>query len=417
MSPIQWQISILIILVFLSAFFSSSETAFTSINKIKLRRLIENGNKKALRVDKLIENPSKLLSTILIGNNIVNIAASSLATSLAINAYGNNAVVLSTAIMSVIIIIFSEITPKSFAAEHSLTLSLKFSRTIEIFMFIISPIVAILYIISSFFIKVLGGETPESEVFITEEELKTLVDVGSEEGVLEIDEKEMLHNIFEFGDLRVKDVMVQRVDIMAIEANSTYKETLQAIKEEQLSRFPVYDGDIDHVIGILNVKDLLFLKNKEKENFNIRNYTRDAYYTYEFKKITDLFQELKFERIHIAIILDEYGGTVGVVTIEDLLEEIVGEIDDEYDLEPEEDIIKINDNEYIISGSYRIDDLNEFLETNIESDEFDSIGGFLIGLLGTFPENGEIINFENFKFIVEEVDKNRIIQIKLKILE
>lgn len=417
MSPMQWQISILIILVFLSAFFSSSETAFTSINKIKLRQLIENGNKKAIRVDKLIENPSKLLSTILIGNNIVNIAASALATSIAIDAYGNNAVVLSTAIMSVVIIIFSEITPKSFAAEHSLTLTLKFSKIIEIFMFIISPIVAILYIISSFFIKLLGGETPESEVFITEEELKTLVDVGSEEGVLEIDEKEMLHNIFEFGDLRVKDVMVQRVDIMAIEVNSTYNETLQAIKEEQLSRFPVYDGDIDHVIGILNVKDLLFLKNKEKENFNIRNYTRDAYYTYEFKKITDLFQELKFERIHIAIILDEYGGTVGVVTIEDLLEEIVGEIDDEYDLEPEEDIIKINDNEYIISGSYRIDDLNEFLETNIESEEFDSIGGFLIGLLGTFPENGEIINFENFRFIVEEVDKNRIIQIKLKILE
>ncbi|NLC66381.1 MAG: HlyC/CorC family transporter [Clostridium sp.] len=417
MSPIQWQIFILIILVLLSAFFSSSETAFTSINKIKLRQLIEEGNKKAIRVEKLIENPSKLLSTILIGNNIVNIAASSLATSIAIDAYGNNAVVLSTAIMSVVIIIFSEITPKSFAADHSLAITLKFSRIIEVLMIVINPLVSILYVISSFFIRVLGGETTKSEVFITEEELKTLVDVGSEEGVLEIDEKEMLHNIFEFGDLRVKDVMVQRVDIMAIDADSNYTETLKTIKEEQLSRFPVYEGDIDHVIGILNVKDLLFLKNKEKETFNLRNYIRPPYFTYEFKKITDLFQELKSERIHIAIILDEYGGTVGVVTIEDLLEEIVGEIDDEYDLEPEEDIIRLSDNEYIVSGSYRIDDLNEFLEINIESEEFDSIGGFLIGLLGTFPENGEIINFEHLKFIVEEVDKNRIIQIKLIILE
>ena len=230
---------------------------------------------------------------------------------------------------------------------------------------------------------------------------------------IEMDEKEMLFNIFEFGDLQVKDVMVQRVDIIAIDVRDSFKDVLELVKNEQFSRFPVYKEDIDDIVGILNVKDLLFLSDEEKLNFDLNKHIREPYYTYEFKKITELFKELKYERTHMAVILDEYGGTVGIATIEDLLEEIVGEIDDEYDDDTETDIQVIKTNEYIVSGSYRIDELNEHIGTEIESDEFDSIGGYLIGILGTFPENNEVIESDHIKFIVEEVDKNRIKKIRL----
>ncbi|MBW8382322.1 MAG: hemolysin family protein, partial [Youngiibacter sp.] len=248
---------------------------------------------------------------------------------------------------------------------------------------------------------------------ITEEDLKTLVDVGSEEGVLEVGEKEMLFNVFEFGDLQVKDVMVQRVDIVALDIRSTYQEVVEVIMKEQFSRIPVYKEDIDDIIGILNVKDLLFLSNEDKSNFNLEDNVREVYFTYEFKKIIDLFKELKKERNHMAIVLDEYGGTVGIATIEDLLEEIVGEIGDEYDDEETQDIEVVKEDEYIVTGSFRLDELNEEIGTNIESEEFDSVGGYLIGVLGTFPENGQEIESEGIRFIVEEVDKNRIKKVRI----
>lgn len=250
-------------------------------------------------------------------------------------------------------------------------------------------------------------------ILVTEEELKTMVDVGSEEGVFEQEEKEMLHNIFDFGDLQVRDIMVQRVDITALDVDATYEEVLEIVKEEQYSRFPVYREDIDDIIGILNVKDLLFLTEEQKRGFKLEDYIREPYFAYEFKRITDLFKELKKTRTHISIILDEYGGTVGIVTIEDLLEEIVGEIDDEYDDDKETDIETIRKNEYMVSGSYRLDELNELIGTNIESEEFDSIGGYLIGILGTFPASGEVIETDGIRFVVDEVDKNRIKKIRM----
>ena len=239
------------------------------------------------------------------------------------------------------------------------------------------------------------------------------VDVGSEEGVFEQEEKEMLHNIFDFGDLQVRDIMVQRVDITALDVDATYEEVLEIVKDEQFSRFPVYREDIDDIIGILNVKDLLFLTEVEKRGFKLEDYIREPYFAYEFKRITDLFKELKKTRTHISIILDEYGGTVGIVTIEDLLEEIVGEIDDEYDDDKETDIETIRKNEYMVSGSYRLDELNELIGTDIESEEFDSIGGYLIGILGTFPASGEVIEADGIRFVVDEVDKNRIKKIRM----
>lgn len=413
MDPSSWQIILLVTLVILSAFFSSAETAFTAANRLKLRHMAEEGSKSAKRTLRLIENPSKLISALLIGNNIVNIFASSLATLVAIDLYGISATGIATSILTIIIIIFGEITPKSFATQHAEKVSMMFSKPVGILMTLLTPFVIIFYSISSWIIKLFGGDISHSHPLVTEEELKTMVDVGSEEGVFEQEEKEMLHNIFDFGDLQVRDIMVQRVDITALDVDATYEEVLEIVKDEQFSRFPVYREDIDDIIGILNVKDLLFLTEVEKQGFKLENYIREPYFAYEFKRITDLFKELKKTRTHISIILDEYGGTVGIVTIEDLLEEIVGEIDDEYDDDKETDIETIRKNEYMVSGSYRLDELNELIGTDIESEEFDSIGGYLIGILGTFPASGEVIEADGIRFVVDEVDKNRIKKIRM----
>lgn len=375
--------------------------------------MAEEGSKSAKRTLRLIENPSKLISALLIGNNIVNIFASSLATLVAIDLYGISATGIATSILTIIIIIFGEITPKSFATQHAEKVSMMFSKPVGILMTLLTPFVIIFYSISSWIIKLFGGDISHSHPLVTEEELKTMVDVGSEEGVFEQEEKEMLHNIFDFGDLQVRDIMVQRVDITALDVDATYEEVLEIVKDEQFSRFPVYREDIDDIIGILNVKDLLFLTEVEKQGFKLENYIREPYFAYEFKRITDLFKELKKTRTHISIILDEYGGTVGIVTIEDLLEEIVGEIDDEYDDDKETDIETIRKNEYMVSGSYRLDELNELIGTDIESEEFDSIGGYLIGILGTFPASGEVIEADGIRFVVDEVDKNRIKKIRM----
>lgn len=375
--------------------------------------MAEEGSKSAKRALRLIENPSKLISALLIGNNIVNIFASSLATLVAIDLYGISATGIATSILTIVIIIFGEITPKSFATQHAEKVSMMFSKPVGILMTLLTPFVIIFYSISSWIIRLFGGDISQSHPLVTEEELKTMVDVGSEEGVFEQEEKEMLHNIFDFGDLQVRDIMVQRVDITALDVDATYEEVLEIVKDEQFSRFPVYREDIDDIIGILNVKDLLFLTEVEKQGFKLEDYIREPYFAYEFKRITDLFKELKKTRTHISIILDEYGGTVGIVTIEDLLEEIVGEIDDEYDDDKETDIETIRKNEYMVSGSYRLDELNDLIGTDIESEEFDSIGGYLIGILGTFPASGEVIETDGIRFVVDEVDKNRIKKIRM----
>lgn len=413
MDPSSWQIILLIILIFLSALFSSAETAFTAVNKLKLRHMAEEGNKRAKRTLRLVENPSKIISTLLIGNNIVNIFASALTTLIAIEKFGYNATALATSLLTIVIIIFGEITPKSFATQYAERVAMAFSKPVGILMVILTPLVIIFYSIASFIIRLFGGNINQGHPLVTEEELKTMVDVGSEEGVFEEDEKEMLFNIFDFGDLQVKDVMVQRVDVTAIDVDADLDEVMEIVASEQFSRFPVYGEDIDDIIGILNVKDLLFLSDEDKKSFDLKKYIREPYYAYEFKRITELFKELKKNRTHISVILDEYGGTVGIATIEDLLEEIVGEIDDEYDDERVMDIETIKKNEYVVSGSYRLDELNENIGTHIESEEFDSIGGYLIGILGTFPENGEIIETDGIKFIVDEVDKNRIKKIRM----
>lgn len=389
-----------------------SETALMALSKIRIRHMVEEGVKGAKLVEKLAEDPSRLLGAILIGNNIVNIGASALATSVAVKAFGEGAVGVVTIVMTILVLIFGEITPKSIAKQNSENVALKVSKIINIVVKLFRPFIAIFTAISGLFIRILGGDPKATEPFITEEELKTMVGVSEEEGVLEDVEKEMIFNVFEFADSQVKDVMVQRVDVVAVDINANYDEVINIIKTEQFSRIPVYNQNIDDVVGILNVKDLI-IASQSKENFKISDYMREAYYTFEFKKITELFNEMKKTRNHMAVVLDEYGGNVGIVTIEDLIEEVVGEIEDEYDDEEDDDIVVVKEDEYIVDGSARLDHIGDLIGVTMESEEFDSVGGLVIGELGRFPEKSEEVKLNNIRFVVEEVDKNRIKKVRI----
>ena len=406
-----WELFSLIILIGLSAFFSSSETALISLSKIRLRTMVEEKVKNADIVSQLIDKPNKLLGAILIGNNVANIGASALATSIAIEVYGSKGVAISTIIMTLLLLIFGEVTPKSLAAQNSEATSLKVAKPIYFITIILKPIVYVLTFITNSLVRLLGGNVSEKQPLITEEELKSIVNVSHEEGVLEGDERQMIYNVFEFGDSQAKDVMTPRTNMAAVSIESSYCDLVEFLKEENFSRIPVYEEDIDDIVGIMHIKDLIFYMDN-KENFSLKDIIRPAYFTYEFKPTVELFDDMRLNRFPIAIILDEYGGTAGMVTTEDLVEEIVGEIKDEYD-EEHEDIEVIKEDEYLVDGSTKIDLLNEMIGTNIESEDFDSVGGFVIGILGRFPEEDEVIEYVNIKFIVEKIEKNRIEKLRV----
>lgn len=388
-----------------------SETALMSLSKIRIRHMVEEGVKGAKLVEKLTEDPNRLLGAILIGNNVVNIGASALATTIATKIFGSAGAGIATGVMTILVLIFGEITPKSIAKQKSEKVALRVSKIINIIVKILKPFIGIFTAISSIFIRMFGGDPKASEPFITEEELRTMVGVSEEEGVLEDVEKEMIFNVFDFADAHVKDVMVQRVDIIAVDLEATYEEVLEIIKTEQFSRIPVYNQTIDDIVGVLNVKDLIMAE-KSSEAFKVSNYMREPYYTFEFKKIKELFSEMKKTRNHISVVLDEYGGTVGIVTIEDLIEEVFGDIEDEYD-DYEKEIEVIKEDEYVVDGSARLDDISELIGVNMESEEFDSVGGLVIGELGRFPEQNEEVQLNNIRFVVEEIDKNRIKKVRI----
>ncbi|MDD4163590.1 MAG: hemolysin family protein [Methanothrix sp.] len=401
-------------LLCLSAFFSASETALMSLSKIRLIHMLEEKMKGAGVINQLRENPSKLLGTILVGNNLVNIGASSIATVLAINYFGDTGIGIATGIMTVLVLIFGEITPKALAAQKSEKISLMVARPISILAYLLSPIVFVFTQIASLFMRLLGCKSNANLPSITEEELKSMVNLGEEEGVIEDHEKTMICNVFDFGDQLIKDVMIQRMDIVAININATYDEIIKIIKTEQYSRYPIYSKRIDNIVGILNVKELVY--RDFEEVFDIKKFVKKPYYTFEFMNTAELFKEMKKRRTHMAIVLDEYGGTAGIITIEDLVEEIVGDISDEYDMHTQE-IETIQEGEYIVDGSTRIEELNELIGTRIESEHYDSIGGFVIELIGRLPKQGESVEYMNTKFLIENMERNRIRKIRVLMTE
>ena len=369
------QLIILIILLMLSAFFSSAETALTTVNRIRIRSLADDGSKRAKTVLKITDNSGKMLSAILIGNNIVNVAAASITTSLAYS-LGGSAVAIANAVITIAILLFGEITPKTTATIHAEKLALIYAPIISIFMKIMTPVIFIINGLSNAVLLLLRIDPNAKNQTMTENELRTIVDVSHEDGVIESDEKEMIYNVFDLGDAKAKDVMVPRVHVTFADVNTTYEELIEIFREDKFTRLPIFEDSTDNVIGTINMKDLLLFDNTKE--FHIRDILREAYFTYEYKNISELLVEMREASFNIAIVLDEYGDTAGLITLEDILEEIVGEIHDEYD-ENEEDFIKeIGEREYMIEGSTNLDDLNDRLDLQLESEDYDSLGGFII---------------------------------------
>lgn len=407
-SSVAAKLIILLLLIILSAFFSSAETSMTTVNRIRIQALAEQGDKRAKILEKILANSSKMLSTVLVGNNIVNNFAASLMTTVTIALFGNVYVGLATGVLTLLILIFGEITPKTMATIHAEKLAMAYARVIYGLMIIATPVVFIVNKLARGFMFLLRVDPDAKSGSMTEHELRTLVNVSQEEGVIEREEKEMIYNVVDFGDSEARDVMIPRIDMTFVDVNSTYDELMEIFKDVLHTRYPVYEDNTDNVIGIINVKDLLLLP-KDKP-FSIRSFLREAYFTYERKATADLMLEMRKASVNLAIVLDEYGSTAGLVTLEDLLEEIVGEIRDEYDVDEEEDLKElVPGQEYLILGSAKLDDINEFLNLQLHSEDYDSIGGYIIEQLDSLPYQGQSVTLKNgIRLTVEQLDKNRI---------
>ncbi len=406
------QLIVLLLLLFLSAFFSSAETAMTTVNKIRMRTLVEEGNKRAKTLLQITENSGKMLSAILIGNNIVNLSAASLTTTLAYS-LGGSFVAIASGILTLLILLFGEITPKTMATIHAEKISLAYAPIVSIFMKLMTPLIAIVNGMAMGILTLLRVDPNAKRTLMTENELRTIVDVSHEEGVIESEEKEMIYNVFDLGDAKAKDVMVPRVHVTFADVESTYDELIAIFREDKFTRLPVFEETTDQVIGTINMKDLL-LYDTNKHDFHVRDILREAYFTYEYKNTAELLIVMRQASFNIAIVLDEYGETAGLITLEDLLEEIVGEIHDEYDENDEDFIIELNEREYSVEGSVNLEELNGKLNLNLSSDDYDSVGGLIIEHLDRLPEvDDEITTSDGIRMVVEKLDKNRIERIHM----
>ena len=408
------QLVVLVILIILSAFFSSAETALSTVNRVRMRTLEEEGNKRAAKVNKILDNYGKMISTILIGNNIVNLSASSLATTLALQI--NLAVGIATGILTVVVLLCGEIVPKTWARISSEKLSLLYSGIIYRLMQILTPVIFIVDKMSNFILRLMHIDPNQKVNAMTENELKTYVDVSHEDGVIESEEREMIYNVFDFSDSLAKDIMIPRINMVTVSLDSSYEDVLSIFRESMYTRLPVYQEDKDNIIGLINIKD--FILTGDRSAFSVKDILRDAHYTYEFKKVSDLMYEMREKTTNVAFVLNEYGATVGMITLEDLLEEIVGEIRDEYDEDEEELIKELAENTYLVEGSMKLDDINDAVGTRLESEDYDSIGGIIIECLDRLPEDEEEVTLPNgIALKVQGIEQNRIVKVLMTLPE
>lgn len=414
MNETAWlQLIILFILLILSGFFSSAETAFSTVSQIRLQALSEDGNKRAALVLKILSKYGKMLSTILIGNNIVNIASSSLATVFAANVFGSWAIGIATGILTILVLLFGEIIPKTWAKLNNEKISLAYAPVIHGLGILLTPVIFIVDKLSNAFLRLLGIDPDRKVISITESDLLSYVAASHEEGVIESEEKEMIYNLFDFSDALAKDIMIPRIDIAAIDVHASYEELMETFRLNMYTRIPVYENTSDNIIGVVNVKDLLLIDDTDR--FKIRKIMREVYYTYEYKKVADLLNEMREKTASISIVLNEYGAAEGMITMEDLLEEIVGEIRDEYDEDEKELLQCVGEREYLIEGSMKLDDINDQLSTELNSEDYDSIGGIVIEHLGDrLPTVGEEVVLEDGSILrVEKFEHNRIQSVRL----
>ena len=409
------QLISIVILLILSGFFSSAETSFISVNKIKLLPLAQEGNRRAQMVIDIIDQPAKMLSAVLIGNNIVNISCSALTTSFTISIWGNKATGIATGVLTLLVLIFGEITPKSTANIHATKMAMAYAPIIKALMTILTPVIYIVDRLAGFFLWLLRIDSQKKEDIFTEEEIRTIVNESQKEGVIESTEKKIINNLFDFGDSTANDIMITRIDMTLADVNSSYDDIISLFRQTMYTRIPIYENTPDNVIGILNIKDLI-VNPANNDTFDIRNIMRKPFFTFEQKNTSDLFRDMQISSTSIAIVLSEYGTTSGMITTEDLLEEIVGEIRDEYDTDEKDALSKINDNTYRVDGSFKLDDLNDELGTSLESEDNDSIGGLIIEKLDSLPKAGDKLIVDNVWMFVEKASSNRAESVIIKLL-
>ena len=406
------QLVILVLLLSASAFFSSAETALMTSNKLRIRNLAENGDKRAEKVLEITANTDKMLSAILIGNNIVNLSASALSTTLTLKVFGSSLVGVATGVLTFLILVFGEITPKNVASKNAEDMALKYIGIISVLVIVLTPVIYVVNKVAGIVISLFVKNNDDNNM-VTEDELRAMVEVSHEDGVIEKEEKKMIVNVVDFGDTVAGDIMLPRVDMVMVSVESSYGEILKIFREERYTRIPVYEESPDNVIGILNVKDFLLIE--DKENFSVKEHLREPLYTYEYKKTSSLMVDMRETGANIVIVLDEYGTTVGLITLEDMLEEIVGEIRDEFDADEDEGITKISETEYLIDGSTNLDDVNDRIGLELSSEEYESIGGIIMEKLGRLPVEGEVITFDNIILTVKKMDHARIEKVGLKL--
>ena len=415
-SPGVIQLFFIIVLLALSAFFSTAETALTTANRVKIRALAEEGDRRAVLLQKVLDHNSKMISTILIGNNIVNISASSLVTVLVTKYFGSWAVGVGTGLLTLLVLLFGEIVPKNTALLKAEKLALSYARIILFLMHLLTPVIFLVDKLSGAILFLMRIDPGQRSSQMTETELKTYVDVSHEDGVIETEEREMIYNVFEFSDTVAKDIMIPRIDMSTVSVEAGYEELFSVFRENLYTRIPVYQEDNDNIIGLVNIKDFMFVA--DRDSFHIRDILRDAYYTYEYKKTADLMLEMRQSPFNVAFVLDEYGSCVGMITLEDLLEEIVGEIRDEYDADEDNLIQKTGDREYLVEGGVKLSDLNDAIGTGLDSEDYDSVGGIIIEILDRMPQPGDqVTTADGIRLTAEEVRQNRITKVRILLPE
>lgn len=403
----------LIALLVLSALFSSSETALTTVNRIRIRTLAGQGDKRAMTLLAVLQNPEKMLSVILIGNNVVNLYASSLATTVTLSLFGSKLVGVATGILTLAVLVFGEVAPKTMASRNAEQIALRAAGPVKCLMWLFTPLVFVVNNLARLVMKLFGADRPGKRELMTAEELRTIVQVGHEDGVIENSERKMIDNVFDFGDRSARDIMIPRIDMTCIDVEAGYDELMEVVREEKYTRIPVYKESADTIVGILNIKDLLF--RAQDKPFRIAELMRKPLFTYEQKKTSELMVEMRKNYTNLAIVLDEYGVTAGMVTMEDILEEIVGEIRDEYDRDEEKSIRRIAPNTYLIEGNVKIDDVNEVLQLRLASEDYESIGGYVLEQLEHFPKEGECVTKGGISFTVTRMEQTRIAEVKLSL--
>ncbi len=416
------EIILIVLSLIVSAFFSSSETALTSLSKIKVAQIVKSGSKNAKYFNLWMKHPNKMLNTILIGNNVANIFASVLAGSLANKLSGSSQIAITTAVMTILILFFGEITPKTFAKHNAEAISAFFIRPLVLLYYLFYPFTYVINVFVKVVIKIMGGKIDKEQPLITEDEIEFMINVGEEEGILEDETKEMMHNIMDIKDISVKEIMVPRTEMVAVSIDSTIDDVLKVIEEYEFSRIPVYENDLDHIAGILYVKDLIMYAKEGLKNLNIdlKNMIKEPFFVHETKNIYDLFKEFQSKRVHLAIVIDEYGGVAGIATMEDILEEIVGEIRDEYDSAEEDEFVEVNENTFLVDAGMDLDDFCEKLgiEKTEDMEDYETVGGLIYDLADKIPSEGEELDFgDKFRIKVLKTEGNKIVKVEVKRIE